>query len=58
MSIFDQLSGELLFTPAPPRDLTAERGQDDELVERTYNGLRAADLDLDQPPQSPAREPS
>lgn len=32
-------------------------GENDDLVERTDNGLRPDDLDLEQPPQSPAWEP-
>jgi hypothetical protein len=37
--------------PAP------ELGENDDLVRRTFNGLRADDLALEQPPQSPAWTP-
>lgn len=30
------------------------RGENDDLIVRTFNGLRGADLELPQPPQSPA----
>lgn len=43
-----------IFNPIAP---VPQPGENDALVERTYNGLRADDLDLQQPPQSPAWTP-
>lgn len=36
---------------------TREQGEDDDLVEYTFNGLRDDDLDFEQPSQSPAWTP-
>lgn len=45
--------------PSPrPREEPAEAGENDGLVERTFNGLRPDDLELEQPPQSPAWTPT
>jgi hypothetical protein len=41
--------------PAIP--LASELGENDDLVRRTFNGLRPDDLALEQPPQSPAWTP-
>ena len=43
--------------PVVPPSPTPRAGENDDLVERTFNGLRDDDLALEQPPQSPAWRP-
>lgn len=65
--IYDDLRGEFLLDPEPPLDATQampavvamaeDLTHTDYLVRTTNNGLRPADLALEQPPQDPAWRP-
>lgn len=64
MTIYDETSAHLLLTPSRPLGVEDTQllpvvqpspqprtGADDDLVERTWNGLRPEDAALEQPPQ-------
>jgi len=59
----DARTNPIAYLPADPAAEPVEpeqtdRGEDDHLVQYTFNGLRPDDLNLDQPSQSPSWEPS